>query len=41
MSENWFKVCLHAHTTESDGDEPLDSVIDWYPPLGLRLPRRH
>lgn len=35
MSENWFKVCLHAHTTESDGDEPLDSVIDWYRRLGF------
>ena len=35
MSENWFKVCLHAHTTESDGDEPLDSVIDWYSRMGF------
>ena len=34
-SERWLKICLHAHTTESDGDEPLDRVIDWYRRLGF------
>ncbi len=30
----WFKICLHAHTTESDGDEPPERVVEWYRQLG-------
>ena len=33
-SENWFKVCLHAHTTESDGDESPERATEWYRRLG-------
>ena len=31
MSEtNWYKGNLHAHTSESDGDESPENVIKWY-----------
>jgi hypothetical protein len=33
----WFKGNTHAHTTNSDGDSPLEVVTDWYRQHGYQF----